>query len=88
MSVALHRSFTVMKNVSMFVNPTADLCKIASAGGSLCIHTDVRATEDLIEIASCLRQGATITMSGRMLRPADELRTIAQAAPGQIISQA
>lgn len=84
----MHRSCVVMENTSMFVKSTTDLCKIASAGGSLCIHADVRATEDLIEIASCLRQGATITMSGMMLRPTDELCTIAQAAPGQIIFQA
>jgi len=61
-----------------------DLCAIARAGGSLVLHADVRPTEDLIKIASELSAGAQLTLHGMILRPTEDLCTIAQTAPGRV----
>lgn len=62
-----------------------DLCAIASAGGSLVLHADVRPTNDLIKIAQSLTHGAQLTLQGTAFRSTDDLQIIAKAAPGQII---
>lgn len=62
-----------------------DLCAIASAGGSLVLHADVRPTADLIRIAQSLRHGAHLKLQGTAFRPSDDLQIIAKAAPGQVI---
>lgn len=61
-----------------------DLCAIARSGGSLVLHADVRSTEDLIEIAGSLQDGAQLTLHGMILRPTDELCAIAKMAPGRV----
>ncbi len=61
-----------------------DLCAIALAGGSLVLHAVVRPTDELVRIAKSLRHGATLTLQGTAFRPSDDLRFIAEAAPGRI----
>ena len=61
-----------------------DLCAIASAGGSLVLHADVRPTDSLVRIASHLKHGATLTLHGMILRPTEDLCEIASAAPGRV----
>jgi hypothetical protein len=58
-----------------------DLCAIASAGGSLVLHADVRPTDDLIRLAQSLQ----LTLQGTAFRPTEDLQLIAEVAPGQII---
>lgn len=62
-----------------------DLCAIASAGGSLVLHADVRPTDDLIRLAQSLQHGAQLTLQGTAFRPTEDLQLIAEVAPGQII---
>lgn len=64
--------------------PTDQLRRLARSGGSIALYADTRPTEDLIQIASDLTQGATLTLSGMAMRPIDDLCRIAEAAPGQV----
>lgn len=64
--------------------PTDQLCQLARCGGSIVIYADTRPIEDLIQIASELRHGATLTLSGMAMRPVEDLCRIAEAAPGQV----
>ncbi|WP_312144274.1 hypothetical protein [Brevundimonas sp.] len=64
--------------------PTDQLCQLARCGGSIVIYADTRPTEDLIQIASELRHGAALTLSGMAMRPIEDLCRIAEAAPGQV----
>lgn len=61
-----------------------ELCELARCGGSLVIYADTRPVEDLIQIASNLRQGATLTLSGMAMRPTEDLCRIAESAPGKV----
>lgn len=64
--------------------PTDQLCKLARCGGSIVIYADTRPVDDLIQIASALRHGATLTLTGMGMRQAEDLCRIAEAAPGKV----
>jgi hypothetical protein len=64
--------------------PTDELCQIARCGGSIVLYADTRPTQDLIQIAMDLRHGATLALSGMAMRPVEDLRRIAEAAPGRV----
>jgi len=61
-----------------------ELCELARCGGSLVIYADTRSVEDLIQIASQLRYGATLALNGMAMRPTEDLCRIAENAPGRV----
>ena len=63
---------------------TDELCQIARCGGSIVLYADTRPTQDLIQIAMELRQGATLALRGMAMRPVEDLRRIGKAAPGRV----
>ncbi|MNE63778.1 hypothetical protein D3C80_1591510 [compost metagenome] len=63
---------------------TSELCDLARSGGSIVVYADTRSVEDLIQIASELRHGATLTLTGMAMRPTPDLCRIAEAAPGRV----
>lgn len=64
--------------------PTDELCQIARCGGSIVLYADTRPTQDLIQIASELRHGATLTLTGMAMRRIEDIYLIAEAAPGRV----
>lgn len=63
---------------------TSELCDLARSGGSIVVYADTRSVEDLIQIASELRHGATLSLTGMAMRPTRDLCRIAEAAPGRV----
>lgn len=63
---------------------TPELCDLARAGGSIVVYADTRPIEDLVQIASALRHGASLTLTGMAMRPTADLCRIAEAAPGRV----
>lgn len=48
------------------------------------MYADTRPVEDLIQIATALMHGATLTLTGMAMRPTGDLCKIAEAAPGRV----
>lgn len=65
--------------------PTAELCSIARAGGSITISSN-RPTADLCSIARAGgATGATLTVRTAGAKPTADLCSIARANPGKVI---
>lgn len=60
------------------------LCAVARCGGSMVIYADTRPIEDLVQIASQLQHGATLTLSGMAMRSPEDLCKIAESSPGRV----
>jgi len=69
----------------MQLTPTADLARIASAGGGFRIDASQRPTADLITIARAANGVGRIVLTGLKLRPVEDLVSIARAGNGSVM---
>lgn len=69
--------------MSLSTRNTADLVRIASAGGGFVLDASVRPVEDLVRIAAAgSMKGAQLVFTGLEKRPTDDLVRIAAAGKG------
>lgn len=71
--------------MSFQLRSTADLVRIAAAGGGLILDASLRSTADLMQIAAAAKRGgARVLFRGMTLRQTGDLIQIAQAGGGSV----